>query len=138
MQTYSSMTQFLDDLLARLTGPMHFRLILQPLMAIALGIRDGRKDARAGRPPFVMDLLLQPENRGRNLKEALKALAKPLVFAIVLDGVVQYLMFGAVYPGTAVFVGVVIMGLPYSLARGVTNRIVTARRKGAAPAGGRV
>lgn len=138
MQTYSSMTQFLEDLLARLTGPMHFRLILQPLMAIALGIRDGRKDARAGRPPFVTDLLLRPEKRGRNIKEALRALAKPLVIAIVLDGVAQYLMLGTVYPGAAVFVGVVIMGLPYSIARGVTNRIVTARRKGAAEAGGRV
>jgi hypothetical protein len=137
MQTYSSMTQFFEHLLARLTGPMHFRLILQPLMAIALGIRDGRKDAAAGRPPFVTDLLLRPEKRGRNIKEALKALAKPLVIAIVLDAVSQYLMLGVIYPGAAVFVGVVVMGLPYSIARGVTNRIVTTRRKAAAAAGGR-
>ena len=129
MATYSSFAQFLEHLLARLTGPMHFRLILQPLVAIALGIRDGLKDARAGRPPFVTDLIVRPEGRKRQLKRALQALIKPLVIAIILDAIAQYLMLGTIYPGAAVFVGVVVMGVPYSLARGLTNRIVSGRTK---------
>ena len=129
MTTYSSFAQFLEHLLARLTGPMHFRLILQPLVAIALGIRDGLKDARAGRPPFVTDLIVRPEGRKRQLKRALQALIKPLVIAIILDAVAQYLMLGTIYPGAAVFVGVMIMAIPYSLARGLTNRIVSARTR---------
>jgi hypothetical protein len=40
---------FVGGLLARLTGPMHFRLIVQPLVGIGLGIRDGLRDAKAGR-----------------------------------------------------------------------------------------
>ena len=84
MATYSSFAQFLEHLVARLTGPMHFRLILQPLVAIALGIRDGLKDARAGRPPFVTDLIVRPEGRKRQLKRALQALVKPIVIAIIL------------------------------------------------------
>jgi hypothetical protein len=129
MATYSSFAQFLEDLVSRLTGPMHFRLILQPLVAIALGIRDGLKDARAGRPPFVTDLLVRPEGRKRQLKRALQAISKPLIIAIILDAVAQYLMFGAIYAGAAVFVGVVIMAIPYSLARGLTNRIVSGRAR---------
>jgi len=129
MATYSSFAQFLEHLLARLTGPMHFRLILQPLVAIALGIRDGLKDAKAGRPPFVTDLIVRPEGRKRQLKRALQALIKPLVIAIILDAIAQYLMLGTIYPGAAVFVGVVVMGVPYSLARGLTNRIVSGRTK---------
>lgn len=129
MATYSSFAQFLEDLVSRLTGPMHFRLILQPLVAIALGIRDGLKDARAGRPPFVTDLIVRPEGRKRQLKRALQTLIKPLVIAIVLDAVAQYLMFRTIYPGAAVFVGVVIMAVPYSLARGLTNRIVSGRTR---------
>jgi len=132
MRTYSSFAQFLEDLVARLTGPMHFRLILQPLVAIALGIRDGLKDARAGRPPFIMDLLVRPEARKRQLKRALQSLTKPLIIAIVLDAVAQYLMFGTIYPGAAVFVGVVVMAVPYSLARGLTNRIVSGRTRATA------
>ena len=129
MRTYGSFAQFLEDLVARLTGPMHFRLILQPLVAIALGIRDGLKDARAGRPPFIMDLLVRPEARKRQLKRALQSLIKPLIVAIVLDAVAQYLMFGTIYPGAAVFVGVVVMAVPYALARGLTNRIVSGRTR---------
>lgn len=129
MVTYGSFAQFLEKLVARLTGPMHFRLILQPLVAIALGIRDGLKDARAGRPPFLMDLIVRPEGRRRQLKQALQSLIKPLIIAIVLDAVVQYLMFGAIYPVAAVFVGVVLIAVPYSLARGLTNRIVSGRTK---------
>jgi hypothetical protein len=129
MRTYDSFAQFVEHLVARLTGPMHFRLILQPLVAIALGIRDGLKDARAGRPPFVMDLFVRPEGRRRQLKQALQSLVKPLIIAIVLDAVAQYLMFRTIYPGAAVFVGVAVMGVPYSLARGLTNRIVSGRTK---------
>ena len=129
MTTYSSFAQFLEHLLARLTGPMHFRLILQPLVAIALGIRDGLKDARAGRPPFITDLIVRPEGRKRQFKQALQSLIKPLIIAIVLDAVAQYLMLGTIYPGAAVFVGVVVMGVPYSLARGLTNRIVSGRTR---------
>jgi hypothetical protein len=129
MATYSSFAQFLEDLVSRLTGPMHFRLILQPLVAIALGIRDGLKDARAGRPPFVTDLIVRPEGRKRQLKRGLQALIKPLIIAIILDAIAQYLMFGAIYAGAAVFVGVVIMAIPYSLARGLTNRIVSGRTR---------
>src|SRR5215469_13148771 len=35
--------------LARVSAPMKFRFVLQPLMAALVAIRDGRKDARAGR-----------------------------------------------------------------------------------------
>jgi hypothetical protein len=129
MAMYASFAQFLEHLVARLTGPMHFRLILQPLVAIALGIRDGLKDARASRPPFILDLIAPPEGRKRQLKRALQAISKPLIIAIILDAVAQYLMFGVIYAGAAVFVGVVIMAVPYSLARGLTNRIVSARTR---------
>ena len=45
-------TRFWTDLIGRLTGPMTFRLILQPAMASLLAVRDGIKDAKAGRPAY--------------------------------------------------------------------------------------
>ena len=44
---------FLQDLPKRLTGPGRFRFVLQPAVAIFLGIRAGNADARAGRPPYI-------------------------------------------------------------------------------------
>jgi hypothetical protein len=124
---------FFVDLAARLHGPMSMRFLLQPAVAIALGIRDGIKDAKAGTPPFIYDLIFTPKDRQRQLKSAFKTLLKPIIVAIVLDVVVQFLMFGFVWPGAAILVGVFLMGLPYALARGISNRIMTRvqqRRKG--------
>lgn len=118
---------FVTGLLARLTGPMHFRLIVQPVVAIGLGIRDGLRDAKAGRKPFVLDLIVRPEGRARQLKRALASVGKGILIAIVLDAIIQYIMFKTVHPGAAIFVGIVLMAVPYSLARGLANRIATAR-----------
>jgi hypothetical protein len=40
---------FWEDLIGRAGGPITFRLILQPSIAVVLAIRDGLKDVKAGR-----------------------------------------------------------------------------------------
>jgi hypothetical protein len=123
----------LDNIAARLTGPMNFRFILQPLVAIfVLGIKDGRMDAKAGMPPFILDLVLHPEARKRDLKSAFQRLLVPVLLGAILDGIAQYLIFKHVRPAAAVLVGALVMGIPYALSRGITNRIVSARLKRAA------
>lgn len=89
---------------ARIAGPMHARFVIQPLMATLLGIRDGMRDARSG------------PGRPRRL-------AIPIAVAIVLDVVVQYLLFERVRVLGAVVIGTVLMGLPYTIARGLANRV---------------
>ena len=127
------MDRVVDGIVARLTGPMSFRFGLQPAVAIVLGIRDGLADARAGTPPFIYDLVFRPRDRGRNLKSALKALLTPIIVATILDCIAQYLIFKHVRPGVALVVGAFVMGLPYALARGVSNRIATFRQHGEKP-----
>lgn len=114
----------LDKLAERLTGPMHFRFILQPLVAILLGIRDGRLDAEAGNPPFVLEWFFSPQNRSEQIQSALKTLMKPVLFGIILDSLAQYILFKHINPGGAFMVGTFVMAVPYSLAREITNRIV--------------
>lgn len=116
-----------DRLIARVAGPMHARLVIQPLVAICLGIRDGIADAKAGAPPFLLDLIFQPDNRAERLKNALRRMLVPLIVAVVLDVIVQYMIFDRVRPLGAVLFGVCLMGIPYSLARGIANRIVSQR-----------
>ena len=45
--------EFIEDIPKRLTGPGRFRFILQPVVAILLGIGAGRADRRTGRPPYL-------------------------------------------------------------------------------------
>lgn len=129
----------IDGIAARLTGPMNLRFIMQPLAAILLGIKDGRADARAGEPPFVIDVFSDSQNRKSDLLGALRRLLVPITIGTILDAIFQYLVFRdepgrrmIVHPGSALLVGTTVMGLPYTLARGLTNRILSgrARRRG--------
>jgi hypothetical protein len=123
---------FSQGLARRLAGPFPARFILQPLVAIILGIRDGMTDARLGRAPFGMALLFERDSaipRSELLKTSLRHILTPLVIGIVLDMVVQWYLFHRVIIVAAISVGSLLVGIPYSIARGLTNRFVTNRDK---------
>jgi hypothetical protein len=107
-------------------GPAHFRFLVQPLVAIFLGWRDGRLDARAGRPPYFLSLFRSSPGttRSANLKEGLQHAAVPLTVGIVLDLVVQFVLLHRIYLITGILVGVLLVALPYAFARGLFNRMV--------------
>jgi hypothetical protein len=119
-----------DRVLARLVGPLHFRLLLQPLIAVLLGIRDGLRDVRAGEPPYLLGLFSEREQRRERIASLWQSLRLGLLLAILLDAAVQYLLFRSIRIVGAILVGTLLMAVPYSLARGLTNRIV--RRGGQA------
>jgi hypothetical protein len=127
------MESFLDKIaegiVARLTGAMSFRFMVQPLVAIILGIRDGIMDAKAGVPPIIVNLIFNAENRKAHLGSALKSLTKPVIVGTVLDMIAQYLIFQHVRVIPAFIVGAFVMAVPYALARGISNRIVTLKNQ---------
>ena len=112
-----------DDLIGRIGGPMAFRLLLQPAMAMIFAIRDGLKDAREGRPAYFYSLFTQPENRRSRLREGFKAVARVFVFAIIMDLIYQVTVLRWFYPLQALIVAFVLAFLPYILLRGPANRI---------------
>lgn len=112
-----------DDLIARVSGPMHFRLLMQPLVALFFGIRDGLKDAREGRPAYFWRLFYMREGRWESIKSGLKAVTNVLIFAIVLDAIYQIIELRWFYPGEAVIVALLLAFVPYLLIRGPANRI---------------
>ena len=115
--------EFLEDLPRRLTGPGRFRFVLQPLVAILLGVRAGHGDARAGRPPYILAVIAHAQHRRQMLAETARGLANIVLFGILLDAVAQWLILGVAHPGAALVVGPVLIGLPYAFARAVSNRI---------------
>jgi hypothetical protein len=117
-------TRFFQNLLGRVHGPMHFRLILQPCMAILFAILDGRKDAREGKVPYFWSLFTQPGHRKTLLKQAWKSVGKIFILAVVLDAIYQIIELQWFYPGEALVVAFLLAIVPYVLLRGLANRII--------------
>ncbi len=71
--------RILDNMSDRVSGPLKFRLLLQPLMAAIFAIKAGLLDARTGKPPYFWALATSPEHRVDMLKDGWKSVGK--VFA---------------------------------------------------------
>ena len=112
-----------NDFEARVTGPLSFRFLMQPAMAIFFAIRDGMKDAKTGRRPYFYTLFTDSEHRLSRLKEGLRAVVKIFTLAVILDVVFQLFVFEWFYPVEAVLTALLLAFLPYLLARGPVNRI---------------
>ena len=116
-----------EDMTARVSGPMKFRLILQPLMAVVFGIRAGLSDARGGRPPYFWTLVTDPTHRIELLKDGWKSVGTVFVLALVLDIVYQVLVARFVYPGETIVVALLLAIVPYLLVRGLVTRIARSK-----------
>jgi hypothetical protein len=122
--------RIMHNLAERVTGPMHFRLFLQPAMATFFAIRDGLKDARECKPPYFWGLFTDNGEREAMAKNGWKSVGKVFVLAIVLDVIYQLIEHRwTVYPGEAVLVAIILAIVPYLLIRGPVNRIVCHQRK---------
>jgi hypothetical protein len=121
------LTRIFENLIDRVSGPMKFRLILQPLMAIIFAIRSGLKDAREGRPAYFWALFTDSTHRRDMLRDGWKSVGRIFILAIIIDVIYQFIVFRWVYPVEALLVAAILAFIPYLLIRGPVNRI--ARRK---------
>jgi len=56
-------SRVIEDLVGRVSGPMKFRLILQPVMAAIFAIRSGLKDAKGNKPPYFWAIFTNSDSR---------------------------------------------------------------------------
>ncbi len=123
---------FWEGIARSLSGRGQFRLILQPLMAVLLGLRLGVSDAKEGRAPFLFRLFTTKGGRWGLFRDSLWDAAIPLAVALIIDGILQYLTLGRVRPLAALVVGGILVWLPFAISRALTNRAW--RRRHPAPA----
>jgi uncharacterized protein YacL len=116
---------FFETIARDLAGKGRVRLILQPTMAILLGIRVGLADARAGKPPFILRMLTLRNERFKLFKESIRAAIIPLCIALLLDSILQFITLRFVRPLAAVVVGVILVWIPFVVARALSNRAAT-------------
>jgi len=116
------LARIVENFLGRLDGPLHFRFIFQPLMAVFFASRDGIRDARKGRLP--LRLFTAPEQGLEVLLSGLKSVGRLFSIALILDAIYQYRALAWIYPGEALLVALILAIVPYFLLRGPVNFLV--------------
>jgi hypothetical protein len=120
--------RFTSDMAARVSGPMKFRLVLQPAMAAFFAIRSGLADAKAGRPPYLWNLLRDGTQREAMLKDGWKSVGRVFILALVLDVVYQLYVLHFVYVPQALAVALLLAIVPYLILRGLVTRVARKNR----------
>ena len=115
--------RIMENMGNRVSGPMKFRLVLQPVMASIFAIISGLNDAKAGKPPYFWALFTDPAHRTDMIRDGWKSVGKVFVLALVLDVVYQIIVLRFVYPGEALIVAFVLAIVPYLILRGLVNRL---------------
>jgi hypothetical protein len=123
-RVYLFSSEFLEELPQRFTGPGRLRFIMQPMVAILLGVRGGLADAKAGNLPYLFRLAFDAEHRRELLRSGLATVRNLLAVGIILDVVFQWVIYGDVHPGAAVVVGPILICVPYAMSRALTTRLV--------------
>jgi len=126
-------TRVSENLLARVSGPLQFRLVLQPAMAMFFAVRAGLHDAAEKRPAYFWAIFSDKAQRKILLKEGWKAIGKVFVIAMIVDSVYQFIVLRWLYPGEALIVAIILAMVPYLLVRGPVNRLARLIHKRAVP-----
>jgi hypothetical protein len=119
----NAVSQAIEELLGRASGPMHLRLVMQPLMAAILAIKAGKRDAKAGAPPYLWSIFTSPEERAILLRSGWKDFSKAFVIAFVIDTVYQLVALKSFHPLQGVIVAIALCAVPYLLLRGPASRL---------------
>jgi hypothetical protein len=121
-----SLGRLWTDILDRPGGPMTFRFILQPTMAIIAALRDGFHDARLGRRPYVWALIhgvRDSGGRSARLWEGIVSTARILILGVVMDIIYQWKVLDTFRPGQSAVIAILLAFIPYLLLRGPFERI---------------
>jgi len=121
-----SLGRLWTDVLDRPGGPMTFRFILQPAMAIIAALRDGFHDARLGRRPYIWALIhgvRDSGGRSGRLCEGIVSTARILILGVIMDIIYQWKVLDTFYPGQSAVIAILLAFIPYLLLRGPFERI---------------
>lgn len=111
------------------TGPGQLRFIVQPLMALLLGLRDGRNDTRMNQPPYFISLFERDMQPMERLRQGAHQVLLPFCVAFAVDAVIQILSLHRWRPLASLIVAFVLIAVPYIAVRGFSNRAFRRMRR---------
>jgi len=119
----------LMGLIHRTEGPLKFRFILQPTVAILLAIRNGIQDWRAGKPPYFWEVCGDAALRKTLIRQGWESISRLFILAVVLDCIYQVIVLHSIHLLDALAVSICLAIIPYLLVRGPVVRILRWRSK---------
>ena len=119
----------LMGLIHRTEGPLKFRFVLQPTVAILLAIRNGVQDWRAGKPPYFWEVCNDPALRKTLMRDGWRSIGRLFILAVVLDCIYQAIVLHWIYLLDALAISICLAVIPYLLVRGPVVRILRSRSK---------
>jgi hypothetical protein len=120
---HDTFTRIAENMIARTEGPLHFRILLQPVMASVFAVIAGLKDARMGKPPYFWSLLSDRGHRAEMIRDGWKSVGNVFLLGLALDVAYQFIVQRFVYPGEALLTAILLAILPYLIVRGVVSRL---------------
>ena len=111
-----------ENFLARPSGTMSFRFILQPAIASIIALRAGLRDAKEGRPPYLWAAFVDPTYRAQFLHGGWRDIRMPFFVSIALDIIYQIIVHQFIYPLELLFTATLLALVPYFVLRGPANR----------------
>ena len=113
-----------EQLLGRAGGPLHFRLLIMPIVVSVLATMAGLKDARQGQPAFMWAMFTNAADRPRLLRSAWKDIGKVFLVALVLDTAYQLIFLKSYSVVQTLIVAVACAIVPYILIRSPVGRFM--------------
>ncbi len=115
--------RFWSDIFERVGGPMSFRFILQPAMALLAALPDGIDDAKHGHSAFFWTDRGNPALQRGRLRQGLTSTARVVLLGISMDVIYQLRELDQFYPAEAVVMAILLAVIPYFAFRWIVERI---------------
>jgi hypothetical protein len=120
---YETITRGWENFVDRLGGPMSFRFLMQPAMAIFFAVRAGLKDARQNNPTFLGCALSNPSSWRALMRLSWKDVGVVFIVAVILDAIYQVAVHSGIFALELLITATVLALVPYMIARDLTTRV---------------
>ena len=95
------------------------------MIASALGVISGVRDAKRGWSPYFRTIAKDPIRRPEMIADGWQSVGKVFVLAMGLDVIYQFIVQQWVYPFGVLLTGLVLAIIPYVIVRGIVGRTVS-------------
>jgi hypothetical protein len=112
-----------ENFIGRLGGPMSFRFLIQPAVAILFAVRAGIRDARQNNPTFLGCALSNPGSWRARMRLSWKDVGAVFIVALILDSIYQIAMQGGIFTLELLITATLLALVPYMVLRDLVARV---------------
>ena len=112
-----------ENLIGRLGGPMSFRFLIQPAVAIFFAVRAGIRDARENKPTFLGCALSNPRSWRARMRQSWKDVGTVFIVALILDSIYQVVVHSGIFTLELLITATVLALVPYMVLRDLVSRV---------------